>query len=208
MAEILPGVSEPSRVVRSMQRTARSSAQSLDSRLMERVARSAARASTPTWSTQRTPRMSEPRWASETETAIWRRLSRPVAGVGLAGSRWVRSGSCRPDPGSAAARLEAVRAVDGPATGRHEGDLGQPSAAVADDLVHGPLGSRLHVALAARVPAFGAAARLVLQALGSVELLLADGEGEFSPAIAAGQQLVCKINHCPSWAPLSLSYPL
>src|SRR6266550_9257158 len=51
MATILPIVSEPSRVVRSVQRIARSSAQSLASRLIDRVASEAARSSKPTAST-------------------------------------------------------------------------------------------------------------------------------------------------------------
>jgi len=49
-------------VVRSMQRMARSSAQSFDDFLIERFASEAARSSAPTSSTLRTPRMSDPRW--------------------------------------------------------------------------------------------------------------------------------------------------
>src|SRR2546421_1255684 len=49
-AETLPGVSAPSSVVRSVMRTARSSANTLDSRLIERLARVPARSSTATWS--------------------------------------------------------------------------------------------------------------------------------------------------------------
>src|SRR5690348_4754142 len=60
-AAILPGVSEPSSVVRSMQRIARSSAQSFDDFLIDLLARAAARSSAPTWSTLRTPRISDPR---------------------------------------------------------------------------------------------------------------------------------------------------
>src|SRR6478736_4506707 len=51
IATILPTVSEPSRVVRSVQRIARSSAQSLALRLIDRVASEAARSSKPTAST-------------------------------------------------------------------------------------------------------------------------------------------------------------
>src|SRR5690348_14332770 len=69
-AATLPGVSWPSSVVRSMQRMARSSAQSLDDFLIERLAREAARSSAPTSSTLRTPRMSEPRWVRESAVAI------------------------------------------------------------------------------------------------------------------------------------------
>src|ERR1041384_6770761 len=46
----LPGVSEPSRVVKSVIRTASSSAKTFDSRLIERLARVAARSSIATWS--------------------------------------------------------------------------------------------------------------------------------------------------------------
>jgi hypothetical protein len=51
-AATLPGVSAPSSVVKSIMRTARSSAKSFDSRLMERFASVAARSSTATWSTE------------------------------------------------------------------------------------------------------------------------------------------------------------
>src|SRR5215467_13770840 len=68
-AATLPGVSEPSSVVRSMQRMARSSAQSLDAFLIERLASDAARSSAPTWSTLRTPRISDPRWDRERAVA-------------------------------------------------------------------------------------------------------------------------------------------
>src|SRR5260370_10922625 len=77
-AVTLPGVSEPSSVVRSMQRTARSSAQSFDAFLIDRLASDAARSSAPTSSTLRTPRMSEPRCVRESAVAtngIMRRLA-------------------------------------------------------------------------------------------------------------------------------------
>src|SRR5215218_7382347 len=51
-AATLPGVSAPSSVVRSIIRTARSSAKSFDSRLMERRESESARSSTATWSTE------------------------------------------------------------------------------------------------------------------------------------------------------------
>src|SRR5919108_1786104 len=51
-AAILPGVSAPSSVVRSIMRTARSRAKSFDSRLMDRRASESARSSTATWSTE------------------------------------------------------------------------------------------------------------------------------------------------------------
>src|ERR1700694_1423129 len=68
-AVTLPGVSEPSSVVRSMQRTARSSAQSFEDFLIERLAREAARSSAPTSSTLRTPRINEPRCVRESAVA-------------------------------------------------------------------------------------------------------------------------------------------
>src|SRR6266581_3649957 len=69
-AATLPGVSAPSRVVRSMQRMARSRAQSLEDFLIDRLASDAARSSAPTSSTLRTPLMSEPRCESERAVAI------------------------------------------------------------------------------------------------------------------------------------------
>src|SRR5438045_4633558 len=75
-AVILPGVSEPSRVVRSMQRIARSSAQSLDDFLIERLASEAARSSAPPSCTLRTPRMRKPRAERERAGAPVSRLDR------------------------------------------------------------------------------------------------------------------------------------
>src|SRR4029077_1267538 len=77
-AATLPGVSEPSRVVRSIQRMARSRAHSFDDFLIERLAREAARSSAPTSSTLRTPRIKEPRWESERAVATLG-IMRPVA---------------------------------------------------------------------------------------------------------------------------------
>src|SRR5439155_1753128 len=65
-----PGVSAPSRGVRSMQRTAGSSAQSVDDFWNARLASEAARSSAPTSSTLRTPRISEPRWVRERAVAM------------------------------------------------------------------------------------------------------------------------------------------
>src|SRR5467141_4699480 len=69
-AATLPGVSEPSSVVRSMHRMARSSAHSFDDFLIERLASDAARSSAPTSSTLRTPRISEPRCESDRAVAM------------------------------------------------------------------------------------------------------------------------------------------
>src|SRR5260370_14924968 len=83
-AASLAGVSMPSSVVRSMQRIARSSAHRLESFLIDRLAREAARSSAPTWSTLRTPRMSEPRWERESAVA-----TEPIVG----GCRLLDSGA-------------------------------------------------------------------------------------------------------------------
>src|SRR5207237_4154277 len=72
IAATLPGVSAPSSVVRSMQRTARSRAQSLEDFLIERLASEAALSSAPTSSTLRTPRISDPRWVRERAVAMRR----------------------------------------------------------------------------------------------------------------------------------------
>src|SRR4029077_12013708 len=71
-AATLPGVSWPSSVVRSTQRMARSSAQSFEDFLIERLASDSARSSAPTSSTLRTPRISEPRWVSDRAVAMRR----------------------------------------------------------------------------------------------------------------------------------------
>src|SRR5947209_10159241 len=96
MAVTLPGVSAPSSVVRSMQRTARSSAHSLDDFLIERFPSEAARSSAPTWSTLRTPRMSEPRCVSESAVAmrgLCDAVNRPAE---ASPSREVDERRCRP----------------------------------------------------------------------------------------------------------------
>src|SRR6266571_7508681 len=83
-AATLPGVSWPSRVVRSMLRIARSSAQSFEDFLIDRLASDAARSSAPTSSTLRTPRMSDPRCerdrAVATDPIVEGRLRRSRSG--------------------------------------------------------------------------------------------------------------------------------
>ena len=74
----LPGVSAPSSVVRSTIATAVSSAHSLASRLMDRVARVAARWAAPTWSTPGSPCSSWRSAASEVATSAGLRPSRSV----------------------------------------------------------------------------------------------------------------------------------
>src|SRR5438445_4204520 len=69
-AATLPGVSEPSSVVRSMHRMARSSAHNFEDASSNRLANDAAGSSAPTSSTLRTPRMSEPICESERAVAI------------------------------------------------------------------------------------------------------------------------------------------
>src|SRR6202042_2977146 len=70
MARTLPGVSAPSSVVRSIIRIEASSAHSLASRLMDLVARLAARASAPTWSTPGSPCSTCRSAASEVATSV------------------------------------------------------------------------------------------------------------------------------------------
>ena len=69
IARTLPGVSCPSRVVRSTIRIARSRANSLAVVLMDRVPRAAARASAPTWSTPGSPCRKRRRDASDWVTS-------------------------------------------------------------------------------------------------------------------------------------------
>src|SRR5215472_14729614 len=105
--------------------------------------------------------------------------------------------------------MEAVQAVDGPAAGRNERHLRQPAAAVADHVVHDARRSApAAVRLAPVVAAVVAAARLVLQALGRVELLLAGREDELLAAVTTVEQLVDETNHCPLLGPLSSTFPL
>src|SRR5262245_41456378 len=68
-ARTLPGVSWPSSVVRSIMLTARSRANCLAVVLIERVARPAARASTPTWSTPGSPWRNRRRVAADAVTS-------------------------------------------------------------------------------------------------------------------------------------------
>ncbi len=75
-ARILPGVSFPSRVVRSIIRMAMSRAHSFDSRLIERLASMAARSSMPTWSTGHTrPSRLPSAWWRGAESAVRRRVA-------------------------------------------------------------------------------------------------------------------------------------
>src|SRR5437879_4461419 len=122
-AATLPGVSEPSRVVWSMQRMARSSAQSFEAFLMERLANDAARSSAPTSSTLRTPRMSEPICESERAVAI-----ETIVGRGPSPHRRVVSRD-EPRPGSALER-EALQEV---------ADSGRPSRGGAGGPAVAPL---------------------------------------------------------------------
>src|SRR6266545_2302159 len=85
--------------------------------------------------------------------------------------------------------LEAVLAVHRPALRRQERHLRGRAAHRAGDLVHGA-GSGDPTPLAPEGPALGAAARLVDQALGLVELLLSRRERELDPAVPTGQSLV------------------
>src|SRR5438270_7920159 len=171
-AATLPGVSAPSSVVRSIIRIASSSAQTLEAFLIERLPSEAARSSTATWSTVRTPPMTEPRWTRDEIATTGRAY--PSADLALT-----------PDG------LKAVGAVDGAGAGRQEGHLGRLAAVGADDVVHfarTPVAAG--VAGPAGLPAVVTAAGLVHQAPLGVELLLTGGEDELFAAVAAGQRLV------------------
>src|ERR1700730_4776631 len=184
----LPGVSAPSSVVRSMQRMARSRAQSLEERLIERLLSEAARSSAPTWSTVRTPRISDPRWASVTAVAMGSIIH--PGGPAPAGGR------PRPAP-LAPCRLEAVLTVDGPAPGRHEWHLRQLAAVAADHVVHDAARTACTVLLAPGVATIGAAAWLMLEPSRLIELLFAGGEYELPATVPADQHFVHVVQHCP-----------
>src|SRR6266487_5365659 len=95
IATILPGVSAPSRVVRSTHRMARSRAHSLASRLIDRLASAAARSSSPTASTGTAPATSAAAPAAP-ETARSMRRSRwamsegafAMRSLAVEGDRW------------------------------------------------------------------------------------------------------------------------
>src|SRR2546422_7315876 len=98
-AATLPGVSDPSSVVRSMQRIARSSAHSFEDFLIERLASDAARSSAPTSSTLRTPRISEPRWVNDSAVAMLGLCAGGRIGPGLAARTLLtRNGQTRQPP--------------------------------------------------------------------------------------------------------------
>src|SRR5437879_3414928 len=176
IAATFPGVSAPSSVVRSMQRMARSSAHSFDVFLIDRFARAAARSSTPTWSTLRTPRITEPRWVSSTAVVT------PTDYAPGSGRRLL----------SGAHRLVAVLAVDRPRAGGPEGHLGGLPAAAAGHVEHLAHRSLTAFRLSPLVAAVGTSPRLVHQSPRLIELLLADREDELSPALSTGQHLVRK----------------
>src|SRR5947209_1424153 len=173
-AATLPGVSAPSSVVRSIIRIASSSAQTLEAFLIERLPSEAARSSTPTWSTVRTPPMTEPRCTRD-----------EIATTG----RSYPYGTCFLTSNG----LEAVRAVDGAGAGGQEGHLGRLAAVRADDVVQLPRAAlATAVARAPGLAAVVAAPGLVHQTALRVELLLAGGEDELFAAVAAGQRLVAE----------------
>ena len=87
-------------------------------------------------------------------------------------------------------RFEALTAVDGAISAGLERHLSLAAATVADDGVHLP-GSTTVAALGTTGSTAGrAAARLILEALLSEELLLAGRKNEFVAAVTAGQGLV------------------
>src|SRR5579875_2178893 len=94
-ARTFPGVSAPSRVVRSTQRTARSRAASLASRLMDRAASRAARASAPTWSTPGSPCRKRLRLSSDPPPT----RTGPLRSVAAGATAWVATEAGEaPDP--------------------------------------------------------------------------------------------------------------
>src|SRR5262245_43259693 len=112
--------------------------------------------------------------------------------------RWPRPPAAAPSV-AAADLLKAVLAVHRPALGGQEGHLGRGAADGADHVVHGARPGDA-ATLAPQRPALRAATRLVQQAPGLVELLLAGCERERDPAIAASQRLVNEGGHrYPPW---------
>ena len=89
-----------------------------------------------------------------------------------------------------ALRFEALTAVDGTISTGLERNLGLAAAAVADHGVHLAGGTAIAVLGTTGSAAGRAAARLILEALLSEELLLAGRENEFVAAVTAGQGLV------------------
>jgi hypothetical protein len=89
-----------------------------------------------------------------------------------------------------ALRFEALTAVDGTISAGLERYLGLTAAAVTDHGEHLPGGTTVAVLSTAGSAAGRAAARLVLEALLSKELLLAGRENEFVAAVTAGQGFV------------------
>ena len=87
--------------------------------------------------------------------------------------------------------VEAVAAIYRTVSAGLEGNLGGDAAAVAYHFVHLTLATVTTAAgRAALGTAAGATARLVLEALLGVELLLGSGEHEFGATLAASQYLV------------------
>ena len=85
---------------------------------------------------------------------------------------------------------EAVAAVDGLVAARLEGNLGLLAAVSADRGEHLALRTGIAVGGAERGTALRAAARLVLEALLGIELLLGSREDEFLAAVAANEGFV------------------
>src|SRR6184192_4390843 len=134
MAATLPGVSAPSSVVRSMHRTARSSAHSLEDFLIERLASDAARSSAPTSSTLRTPRISEPRWVSDSAVAMRRLCDGGTFEPSLASYRMVVSTASVVDAGL----IQAAREGDAPAFDALVGPLIEPAFKLAVVVLRDP----------------------------------------------------------------------
>ena len=86
--------------------------------------------------------------------------------------------------------FEALAAIDGTISAGLEGHLGLTAAAVADHGEHLPGGTAVAVLGTTCSAASRSAARLILEALLSKELLLAGRENEFVAAVTAGQGFV------------------
>ena len=93
---------------------------------------------------------------------------------------------------------EALGAEDGTIAAGLEVDLIRLSAVVADDVVLLTLGAVAAIGCATGSAAGRATARLVLETVVSVELLLRSGEDEFVAAFTAGQGFVFEHGYIPS----------
>src|SRR4029450_4999491 len=126
IATILPTVAEPSSVVRSIDRMARSRAHSLESRLIERLASEAARSSNPTASTAAARETNRAASFALNRTGVgWRRsisAACDIRGASWAGKAMVAESRespvyrCGSGPNESGPNASGVRASRAPAT--------------------------------------------------------------------------------------------